>query len=263
MAEESKTPRLAKSFNNASEVYIRAAGGYEAYRKLIDAINPDAPEFNTDENKEFRTVANCLDHAFYDYDWVGTSSKPSGLILSSATDDIKFPVEKTFGGNRDFRNYVELNLRSLTQLGAHVVQPQDFKRWLEFGAPMGSYLVAMYAKPSKGDKPEVDFFAPHFIRQDKDGGWSGKFGAEDMSTARAASKLDEAGNPIVDPLTADIDGYQFVAFLQVPSQGLDVGAGPRYNQPGSGVMLPPEERRNLDEQIVPPFLLQKPGGGNR
>lgn len=263
MAEESKTPRLAKSFNNASEVYIRAAGGYEAYRKMIDAINPDAPEFNTDENKEFRTVANCLDYAFNDYDWVGTSSRPSGLLLSSATDDIKFPIERTFGGNRDFRNYVELNLRSLTQLGAYVVQPQDFKRWLDFGAPTGSYLVAMYARPSKGDRGDGDIFNFHFIRQDKDGGWSGKFGDEDMANAQGASKLDMAGSPIIDPITADMGDYQFVAFLQVPSQGLDVGDGPRYNQPGSGVRLPPEERRKLDEQLVPPNLLQKPAGGNR
>lgn len=59
-------------------------------------------------------------------------------------------------------------------------------------------LVALFAVEN------IDF---HFIRQDGDGTWSHKVGTH------APTNMDNKGEIITDPRTADIGPYQFVRFL--------------------------------------------------
>lgn len=84
----------------------------------------------------------------------------------------------------------------------------------------GYYLVALFVIP--GD----DY---HFIRQDRDGTWSGKAGEEE------ATNLDFADRIITDPRTADFWEYRFVTFLYVPKGGLDVTPPPAAGAPPGSV----------------------------
>lgn len=69
--------------------------------------------------------------------------------------------------------------------------------------PADKYKVALVVDPG------VDF---HWYRQDNNGDWSHKPGATE------ATNLDNSGNPIMDPRTADRDGYvNFCAFMCVRS----------------------------------------------
>ena len=54
--------------------------------------------------------------------------------------------------------------------------------------------------------PGVDF---HFYRRDDDGNWSHKLGKH------PPTNLDNSGNVITDPRTADIGPYKYVRFLSV------------------------------------------------
>jgi hypothetical protein len=61
--------------------------------------------------------------------------------------------------------------------------------------PRGSFKVALVINPTPGSN---DY---HWYRQDSNGNWSHKPGGTD------ATNVDNSGNPIVDPRTADRGGY--------------------------------------------------------
>lgn len=82
----------------------------------------------------------------------------------------------------------------------------------------GYYRVAvysMYNPTPKGDNDNV--FDMHFVRENRDGGWSHKFGSNPVTTK------DKSGNDIVDPVTADLGPYRFLSYVYVPEGGLAVG----------------------------------------
>lgn len=93
----------------------------------------------------------------------------------------------------------------------------------------GYYRVALFLRPIAEDVRTMAAASDyHYVRQDRDGGWSHKFGAFFVT------KLDYANRPIVDPRTADMGGYKFIGFFLVPEGGLDVGpAGEKKTRPGS------------------------------
>lgn len=82
----------------------------------------------------------------------------------------------------------------------------------------GFYRVALFTRPIGKDvsKPEeaMDF---HYVRQDRNGRWSHKFGA------LTVTNLDYSEQPITDPRKADMGAYWFIGFFLVPKGGIDVG----------------------------------------
>ena len=62
----------------------------------------------------------------------------------------------------------------------------------------GECVVALVIRPGR------DF---HWYRQDQNGNWSHKPGST------AATNLDNSGNVITDPRTADTGNYKFVTFM--------------------------------------------------
>ena len=88
-------------------------------------------------------------------------------------------------------------------------------------APTGYYTVAAFIKPPlKNAQNVVEGIGMHYMRRDKDGGWSHKFANYNVT------KLDFAGNVITDPARADlrsgIGNYIFIGYFNVPRGGLNV-----------------------------------------
>ncbi len=71
--------------------------------------------------------------------------------------------------------------------------------------PAGSYKVALVTYFESSTNKDY-----HWYRQDSDGLWSHKLGH------LAISRLDESGNPIIDPMLCDRDNYPtFVGYFAV------------------------------------------------
>lgn len=82
----------------------------------------------------------------------------------------------------------------------------------------GFYRVALYTRPIDKDVTQpVEAMDYHYIRQNRDGGWSHKFGSFPVNN------LDYAGKPIRHPEKADMGAYRFIGYFLVPQGGLDVG----------------------------------------
>lgn len=104
----------------------------------------------------------------------------------------------------------------------------------------GFYRAALYMRPAKqGADNMYESHEYHYIRQNRDGTWSQKFGGLNVIDT------DHSGNIITDPTKADMGPYSFIGYFLVPKGGLDVG--------------PPEEKAtkpgtrpayNSDEIIV-------------
>lgn len=78
-------------------------------------------------------------------------------------------------------------------------------------AKPGHYLVGVYLK-------DGDY---HFVRQDRDGGWSEKPGADDQTHVRRFLEPAEDGG--YKELPNEHSGYRFAGYAYVPKQGVDGG----------------------------------------
>lgn len=82
----------------------------------------------------------------------------------------------------------------------------------------GFYRVALYARRAKeGATSMYEGHEYHYMRQNRDGTWSQKFGGLNVMNT------DNSGNIITDPERADMGAYNFIGYFLVPRGGLDVG----------------------------------------
>jgi hypothetical protein len=82
----------------------------------------------------------------------------------------------------------------------------------------GFYRTALYARPIAHDVHDpVEAMDYHYIRQNRDGTWSHKFGA------LFVTDLDYGGKIITDPKAASMGAYKFIGYFLVPKGGLDIG----------------------------------------
>ncbi len=83
----------------------------------------------------------------------------------------------------------------------------------------GYYRVALYVRPIDKDVTDpMEAMDYHYVRQNRDGTWSHKFGA------LVVTNLDYSEKIIIHPQTADMGAYRFKGYFLVPRGGLDVGA---------------------------------------
>lgn len=176
----------------------------------------------------YQAYSNCYTYAMNDRD--GLTSKHKNLEgdepgtrggTSSENTDVNW--DKIRANNaRDYEAYKKALMQGILDDGATA-------GGMDAEAKEGYYRVAVYAKKSpEGSPSSVPNFDMHFVRENRDGGWSHKPGSMPVTDK------DSNGVPITDPKTADVGGYDFLGYVQVPEGGLDVGR--RYepvSKPGS------------------------------
>lgn len=147
--KKNKLDNRIANLNELAKAYIASVGGVEEYRKFISAPNPSAPPLNLEETNSFRHLANCYDYAMNDLDCEGWPDVPVELSKDIKSVDIKSLM------------------RGVQTDGAQFIMPEDFRQW-KAAHQKNEYLIAMYIRPATNSRmPGV-----HFLRQDKEGGFS-------------------------------------------------------------------------------------------
>lgn len=83
-------------------------------------------------------------------------------------------------------------------------------------APPGYYVAGFYLSQPTADNRMGDF---HWVRQDRDGGWSEKTGTNGI----VQRVLEPAADGTYQPLPPTLRGYQLVGYVLVPERGIDLG----------------------------------------
>lgn len=99
----------------------------------------------------------------------------------------------------------------------------------EMGSREGYYRAALYMRRAERDTQSIHHAHEyHYIRQNRDGGWSHKYGPLNVTDT------DYSGRKITNPRTADMGNYKFIGYFLVPQGGIDVGPpDEKSTKPGS------------------------------
>ena len=166
--------------------------------------------------------SNCYAYAVNDYDRGVQDGNPGERTLGHAfSQQVDTLNPDTYGA------YVR-----------HIIRGAESDGLVFTGREMrevaGMYHVALYIRKAVPDsKPFMQDGALtgheyHWARQNKGGGWSHKYGQSFVTN------VDYGGHVITNAAKADMAGYRFIGYFNVPEGGLDVGAeNERATKPGS------------------------------
>ncbi len=162
------------------------------------------------EDFGYQEYATCFTYAMNDHDgidswWASETGRPGGRANAAG------PIDDAVS-NKDYPGFKAALMKGLIADGAT-------EGGMDAKPREGFYRVAVYTLPNelvpKGDNSAFDY---HFVRENRDGGWSHKFGTHPVTDT------DNAGQKISDPRSANLGGYEFIGFVYVPEGGLDVGS---------------------------------------
>jgi hypothetical protein len=182
----------------------------------LDSTQDEIEQFITDFNRAFdhrQKRNNCYSYAVNDLH--GQDHYAGGL---------PFPGENTIYDGLDIPRIAPLSLQYNVIEGATADGLSPAGKTLPI-IQDGHYRVALMIDDDE------DF---HWVREDENGLWSGKWGHQDVHTT------DYNDNPITNPDTADFGPYEVVQYFYVPEGGI-----------------------NLQKDITPPYRPGSPFEWNR
>lgn len=195
--------------NNISELSDAMAARYKIHRLSVMSLVFDAQKLYKPGG--YQQTNNCLAystndraHSFDPNDYQGHAGTRTMGEAAWSVDPYKA---------KNYEAFVRQTVRGNISDGM-IFTGKDMK------SREGFYRVALYTRPIDKDVTQpVEAMDYHYIRQNRDGGWSHKFGAFPVNN------LDYAGKPITHPEKADMGAYRFIGYFLVPQGGLDVGPG--------------------------------------
>lgn len=160
--------------------------------------------------KNIQPFNNCLSHSVDDRD-----------IGKNETDYAATPGHRTLG----WEAATKIGFFNRAEYPAFVrqtIEGNEADGMIFTGKKMqsreGFYRVALFVRPAKqGATTLYEGHEYHYMRQNRDGKWSQKFGALNVIDT------DYSGNTITDPAKAAMGAYNFIGYFLVPKGGLDVG----------------------------------------
>ena len=160
--------------------------------------------------KNIQPYNNCLSHSVDDRD-----------IGKDQTDYAATPGHRTLGWDRA----TKIGFLNRAEYAAFVLQTirgNEADGMIFTGKKMesreGFYRAALFVRPAKqGATGMHEGHEYHYMRQNRDGKWSQKFGALNVVD------IDYDGNIITNPAKAAMGSYNFIGYFLVPKGGLDVG----------------------------------------
>ncbi len=189
----------------------------------------------TGARQGYEDYSNCYTYAMNDKDGLDSPHKSVGGDSPGERINEALVDDKDKANNaKDYAGYKKALLEGVLADGA-------VDGGADAGQKAGYYRVAVYAmRTPEGSPSSVPTFDMHFVRENRDGGWSHKPGSE-----RVTDK-DKDGKPIADPKTANLGGYDFMTYVYVPEGGLDVGRkGEPASKPGSPQVPQPQQQSGM------------------
>lgn len=189
----------------------------------------------TGARQGYEDYSNCYTYAMNDKDGLDSPHKSIGGDLpGERINESILEAKDKANSAKDYAGYKKAVLEGVLADGAEYAGADATEK-------KGYYRVAVYAKQSpEGSPSSVPNFDMHFVRENRDGGWSHKPGPEPVTDK------DKDGKPITDPKTANLGGYDFLTYVYVPEGGLDVGRkGEQASKPGSPQVPQPQQQSSM------------------
>ena len=164
--------------------------------------SPLAPESIPNFNPQCGTRQACVEPDFDPGNWITTSDNSYNYAVNFPTGTYAQP------GKASGAQYSDMTGEDIrgAAIRDKLVDLNDTMP-TEFPITANECLITLAILPG------LDF---HFFRRDSDSTWSHKTGP------RQPTNLDNSGQPITDPRTADIAPYKFVRFLAVCPRKVDI-----------------------------------------
>jgi hypothetical protein len=160
--------------------------------------------------KNIQPYNNCLSHSVDDRD-TGKDQKDYAATPGHRTLGWEAATKIGFFNRAEYGAFVRQTIRGNEADGMIFTGKKMESR-------EGFYRVALFTRPAKQDAISMhEGHEYHYMRQNRDGKWSQKFGALNVIN------IDYSGKTITDPATAAMGAYQFIGYFLVPKGGLDVG----------------------------------------